>query len=162
MTFALLLIAGALVLTAIVFIGYGRERSWERLAGSPDRGRFDLMTVSRSSTPNDAVAASAGLRADADIVLPVYDAGASALLQRIAATIESSDPLARRVDDGADSSHLRYVTYSPGMRFPDLISIEAVAMEDGRTGLILYARAQLGRSDFGANLRRLRVYLEGL
>lgn len=159
---ALSLIAGALVVAAIVFVGYGRERSWERLAGSPDRGRFDLMTAQRSSTPNDAVAASAGLRADADIVLPAYDAEAPALLQRIAAAIESADPLARRVDDGADASHLRYVTYSPGMRFPDLISIEAVAMDDGRTGLILYARAQLGRSDFGANRRRLQLYLEGL
>ena len=84
------------------------------------------------------------------------------MLHRIAAKIESADPLSRRVDDGTDSSHLRYVTYFPGMRFPDLISIEAVAMEGGRTGLILYVRAQLGRSDFGANRRRLRVYLEGL
>ena len=159
---ALLLIAGAALVAAIAFVGYGRERSWEQLAGSPDRGRLDLMTEPRSSTPNDAVAASAGLRPDADIVLPSYDVEAPVLLRRIAATIERIDPLAHRVDDGAEASHLRFVTYSPGMRFPDLVSIEAVTMDDGRTGLILYARAQLGRSDFGANRRRLQSYLEGL
>ena len=68
---------------------------------------------------------------------------------------KAADPQARRVDDGADARHLHYVTYSLAMRLPDLVSIEAVTFDDGRTGLILYARAQLGSSDFGANLRRL-------
>jgi hypothetical protein len=158
----LALVAGLLIAAALVFVGYGREKFWERVAGSPDRGRVHLMSVRRSSTANDAVASTAGLRADADIVLPSYDESPATLMRRIAQNIETIDPLARRVDDGTDAAHLRYVTYSPGMRFPDLVSVEAFTMEDGRTGLIAYARAQLGRVDFGANQERLQLYLNGL
>lgn len=162
LTIGLYLTVGIAVLVTAVFLGYGRERSWERIAGSPDLGRFDLVTVARSPTANDAIAASTGLRSDIDIELPLFEEDASVLLQTIASTITEVDPLARRVDDGADDRHLRYVTYSPGMRFPDLVNIEAISVGDGRTGIILYARAQLGRIDFGANKKRLELYVRDL
>ncbi len=162
LTIGLYLAIGLAVLATAIFFGYGRERSWERIAGSPDLGRFDLVNVTRSPTANDAIAASTGLRPDADIELPVFEEDASVLLQTIASTIKEVDPLARRVDDGTDDKHLRYVTYSPGMRFPDLVSVEAISAGEGRTGIILYARAQLGRIDFGANKKRLELYIRDL
>ena len=152
-------IAVAAVVAFVVFFLYGREKSWERLAGSPDSGQVDLLTVRRSLSSNDAMAGTEGLRADVDIVLPAYDENARVLLDRLATTIETVDPLARRVDDGSDPRHLRYVTYSPLMRFPDLVTAQVVALDDGKTGLLIYARAQLGRTDFGANLGRVKSYL---
>ena len=155
----LAILIGLFAVTAVLFVGYGREKSWERLAGPPDGGRIDLVSVQRSSTANDAMAATAGLRPDADIVLPVFGGPPAALMSQIARQIEANDWLARRVDNGEDPFHMRYVTYSPTMRFPDLVSFEAISLGDGQIGLIAYARAQLGRFDFGANRRRLELYL---
>ncbi len=155
----LAVLAGTVVLMAVVFVAYGREKTWERLAGPADRGQVDLRTVIRRETPNDALAGTVGLRADAEIILPVYAQSAETLLQRFADNIAAVDPLARRIDDGSDGRHMRFVTYSPVLRFPDIVVVQAVDLEQGQTGLLVYAAAQLGRYDFGANRRRLERYL---
>ncbi|MEX3012010.1 DUF1499 domain-containing protein [Hoeflea sp. TYP-13] len=156
------IVAAIIVVLALAFFAYGRERSWALIAGSPDRGRLTLATQKRSPTANDAVACTQGLREDCEIPLPAFDETPANLNERLAGQIEARDPLARRVDDGKAPDHLRYITYSPTMRFPDLINIEFVEMDDGRTGIIAYARAQLGKLDFGANRARLERYFEGL
>lgn len=152
-------IAVAVCVVVIVFFSYGREKSWERLAGPPEHGDIDLMTVGRSRTANDAMAATEGLRSDVDIVLPAYQDSPPVLLESLAARIETADPLAYRVVSGSNPEQLRYITYSPIMRFPDLVTVQTVARDDGMTGLIIYVQAQLGRNDFGANLRRVESYL---
>lgn len=162
MLVAAAILAAIVLCAAIVFFAYGREKTWMRLAGSPDRGRLNLVEIPRSPTANDALACTAGLRADCDFEVPALAAAPQEIADKLAGRIEIADTLARRVDDGADPAHLRYVTYSPTMRFPDLVSIELVTLEDGRTGVIAYARAQLGRLDFGANLERLKLYLKDL
>jgi hypothetical protein len=150
------------VLAGILFLGIGRERSWELIAGSADRGRLDLVKIERSPTANDALACTASLRDDCDFALPAFDQTPAQLSQRIAAQIEKSDSLARRVDDGSAPEHLRYVTHSPNMRFPDLVNIEIVPLPDGRYGVLAYARAQLGKLDFGANQNRLERYFHDI
>ncbi|MEM6464123.1 MAG: DUF1499 domain-containing protein [Pseudomonadota bacterium] len=156
------LVAAVIVVAAVVFLAVGRERSWQMIAGSADRGRFDLAEVKRSPTANDALACTPGLRDDCDFELPRFDAAPSDLADRIALQIETVDPLARRVDDRSDIGHLRYVTYSPNMRFPDLVNIEIVPVDEDRVGVVAYAHAQLGRLDFGANRARLERYFDGL
>ena len=143
------------VLAGIFFVVTGREKNWERIAGSPDRGRLDFANLKRSATANDAIACTDGLRDDCDFTIPIYDEPQQQLSDRLAARIEAVDPLARRVDDGSAPDHLRYVTYSPNMRFPDLINIEIVPLQNGRQGILAHARAQLGRRGFSANRQRL-------
>lgn len=152
----------AVVCVAILFFAYGRERSWLLVAGSPDRGRMDLSVVRRSPTANDALACSAGLREDCDFTLPAFGEEPGQLAAKLADRVAAADALARRVDDATDPAHLRFVTYSPLMRFPDLVSFQLVEMPDGKTGIIAYARAQLGRLDFGANRARLEAYLNDI
>ncbi len=155
------IVVAIVVVAGILFTVTGRERNWERIAGSPDRGRLDFSTLTRSPTGNDALACTEGVRDDCDIVLPAFPGPREQLAQKLAQRIESVDPLARRVDDGTAPEHLRYVTYSPNMRFPDLINIEIVTMPDGRQGIQAYVRAQLGSDDFGANRKRLASIFEG-
>lgn len=139
------------------FILIGRERSWELLAGLPDRGPHDFAANRRSPTPNDALACSPGLCADPDFeIAPVDDAPAIAI-ERLSLRLVATDPLARRVDDRKDPTKARFVTYSPLMRFPDVIHLEARPLPDGRTGLMAYARAQLGSGDRGKNRERLEA-----
>lgn len=151
----LLLVALALVLAAVVFVVYGRERIWDSVAGPTDPGRYDFQTGDRSSSANDALACSIDLCRNPDLTLAVETDQPERVLERIIARLEADDPLARRVDDGSDPLYARFVTYSPVMRFPDAIDIETVALADDRTGIRAYARARIGRKDFGANLKRL-------
>lgn len=158
---ALAILAG---LAAIGFVGYGRERTWEQLAGSPDPGRYDFQTAPRRKTPNDALACSPGLCAAADWALPTYAVTPADLVTQAAQTLMRNDPLARRVDDGADPAYARFVTFSQLMRFPDAIDIaaEPVPGTPGRSGLKIYARAQLGRSDLGKNRKRIENLIASL
>jgi len=161
----LLLLAAvvAIILSLMLFfLAYGREKSWTLLVGSPDRGQLQIQSFKRSRTDNDALACTSGIRTDCDITLPTFEDRPEILIERLAQRIESVDPLARRVDDATNPLQLRYVTYSPTMRFPDMINIEAIRHNDGRTGLLAYARAQLGKRDMGANKARLKLYLKEL
>ncbi len=154
------LIALLLAAAALGFFAYGRERTWERLAGSADFGRYDFARAERTGTGNDVLAATPGLTGGKpDIVLRAASAPPAGLVEALARAIAYDDPAARRVDDRSDPLHLRYVTHSPFMRFPDFTVIEAVALPDGQTGLRAYARAQLGSNDIGANRKRLEAWL---
>ena len=47
-------------------------------------------------------------------------------------------------------------------RFPDLVTVEFVALAPDRSSLALYSRARYGRSDFGVNRRRVLRWLSRL
>jgi uncharacterized protein (DUF1499 family) len=150
----------ALIAIAILaFVLIGRERSWEMIAGSPDRGHYDFAVGARSPSGNDALACSPGLCESADFDIAPFEDAPEIAIERLAQRLLASDPLAHRVDDGTDAAKARFVTYSPVMRFPDVIHLQAIRMSDGRTGVMAYARAQLGRKDFGKNRARLEALL---
>ena len=151
-----LLLAGVSI---AAFILIGRERSWELIAGSPDTGQYDFDTAQRSATSNDALACSPGLCTDPDFEIGAFDDAPAIAIERLSQRLLASDPLARRVDDRKNPAKARFVTHSPLMRFPDVIHLEARAMPDGRTGIMAYAKAQLGKSDMGKNRDRLKALL---
>lgn len=154
-----------LAILAIAFLLFvvviGRERTWEMVAGKPDRGPYDFAQARRSPTSNDALACSEGLCAEPDFTIATFEGSPEAVIERFAQRLLSSDKLARRVDDGTDPSRARFVTYSPMMRFPDTIDLAAQKRPDGRTGIMAYARAQLGKKDLGKNRERLEALLAG-
>ena len=141
------------------FIATFLERLWRKI-GRDDLGPVDFRALERSETPNDALAATPGSLApgaSVDFALPRYALAPEALIDRVERRVTAVAPNARLVERKPDG--LRYVTRSPSMRFPDTTVIEAVALPDGATGLCAYARASLGRSDFGKNRQRLRAWL---
>ncbi|MCY0147984.1 DUF1499 domain-containing protein [Hoeflea sp. G2-23] len=153
-------VAALIGIIVLAFVLVGRGRSWELIAGSPDRGQYDFAAAPRSSTANDALACSPGMCAKPDFNLePVNDAPAAAI-SNLVQKLLASDDLARRVDDGNNPATARIVTYSPTMRFPDVIHLEARPLADGRTGLMAYSAAQLGKSDFGVNRARLQALFD--
>jgi uncharacterized protein (DUF1499 family) len=62
-------------------------------------------------------------------------------------------------DDALRSVH---VQRSPCLKFPDVIRVEVVALEAGRSGLVLDSRARYGLWDFGVNRRRVLHWSEAL
>ncbi|MBZ0161453.1 MAG: DUF1499 domain-containing protein [Notoacmeibacter sp.] len=155
--------AGAVALVMLVMAGgfaFGWENVWERIAGPADRGAYDFAKGKRRRTPNDALACTPGACSGSpDLALPEYQQTPAELTGAIVAHIAATDPTAERVDDGTNPAYARFVARSRLMRFPDTVDIEAVVLDDGRTGLRAYGRAQLGRSDHGVNRARLEAWL---
>ncbi|MFY0736307.1 MULTISPECIES: DUF1499 domain-containing protein [Aurantimonas] len=135
------------------------EALWTRLGGPADQGPVDLAKLTRRSVPNDSVAASPGATAArVDVALPVFAIPPQALLARLdAALAEDGDVV--RVDHGQTPNYRRYVARSAVLRFPDTIDVDAFGAPEG-TLMRIYARALLGRSDLGANTRRLSRWAE--
>ncbi len=153
-----------LAVASAAFLLYGRQTQWAAIAGTSDIGPFDLTALTRSQSPNDALLCSPGLceGLTVDSPLPVYDMAPDALIGALASAIEAQPDRKQRVDDGADAAGLRYITWTETMRFPDTSQFLAVDLGEGRTGLIAYARAQLGQSDIGHNRARLERWTSAI
>ncbi|WP_158555152.1 DUF1499 domain-containing protein [Fulvimarina endophytica] len=144
------------VLAAIGFVTLGPKRVW-RIAGEADQGSVDWDRLQRSANPNDAFAASLGASATpADITLDPFDGEPSELVRKVDAYLRSNalPETFERVDDGRDPLYRRYVARTPMMGFPDTLNVAARRVGD-RTGLLLYSRSLVGKSDLGANRKRI-------
>lgn len=54
------------------------------------------------------------------------------------------------------------IQHTPMLRFPDIVTIEFVALGPDRSSVALYSRARYGISDFGTNRRRVLRWLSRL
>lgn len=159
-----LVLVAAIAAAGIAFVAYGRAETWALFFGDPDLGPFNRFAPARSPYPNDALFCTPGLcdGVAVDATLPEYDQLPEILISRVDAAMLSLGVPLLRVDDGVNPARARYVTFTPLLRFPDTTSFEAVLLEDGRTGLIAYARSQIGRYDQGVNRTRLGKIAEKL
>lgn len=159
------LVIAALIAAAGLFLMIvGPARTWQMMSGDPDLGWFDRSAPVRTGKPNDALFCTPGLcegvKVDRD--LPDYADSPKSLIAKIDEAMRAAAADIRRVDDGSDPARARYVTRTPLMKFPDTNTFEAVTLENGRTGLVAYAAAQLGYSDGGNNRKRLEAVMERL
>lgn len=149
----------AIVVVVGLIFAFDRDGFWERIAGPADLGRYDFDHAPRSRTPNDALACTPGLcGSEPDIVLGESEDPPAAIVAAVIRRVTEGPRPALRVDDRTDPAYARFVVRSPLMRFPDTVEVEALELSNGRTGIRAYARAQLGKSDFGAN----RAYLKAI
>ena len=61
-----------------------------------------------------------------------------------------------------EERRLVLVQHSAALRFPDVITVEFVALGADRSSLAVYSRARYGRYDFGVNRRRVLAWLDRL
>jgi len=54
------------------------------------------------------------------------------------------------------------IQHTPLLRFPDIVTVEFVALAPDRASLAIYSRARYGRGDFGTNRRRVLRWLDRL
>ncbi len=120
-----------------------------------------LRAIVRPGSPNHALAAPAGFSPAPDIVTPAYAVPPSVLLAAIDA-VALSQPRVFALPPLADAPWRRdFVARSAVFNFPDLVAVEVLPQGDG-AGLVLWSRSVYGRSDLGANRRRLAAWLAAL
>jgi uncharacterized protein (DUF1499 family) len=70
----------------------------------------------------------------------------------------------RVIEVAQNMQHRRsvYVAHTPVLGFPDLVTVEFVALGSDRSSIALYSRSRYGRSDFATNRRRVERWLSQL
>ena len=153
-------------LLGVVFLvatTFGWDNIWEKLVGPPDMGVVEFEGLGKRSSPNQALVCPDGVCKDddRDLSSPLYSVDAAQLRARVIEAMTTVSD-AERLDDDSDPLRLRYLTRSRLMRFPDTTDIAFYNMGDGRSTLAIYARAQIGKTDFGANLARVKKLLAAI
>jgi uncharacterized protein (DUF1499 family) len=166
LTFVLLaLIAAAWAFAALT----SREESvlarfYELAFGPPDLGPVDFETVARGSRPNTALGCPPGVcrNAAADFDPGVYPVSEEELRRRFTAAALAEPrvvPVYRHAAPGLPTQD-RYVQRSEMLSFPDTIDVRFIALGEQSSTLAVYSRSQLGYSDRGVNLARIRRWTE--
>jgi uncharacterized protein (DUF1499 family) len=70
-----------------------------------------------------------------------------------------AEPRVVRVETRSDRRRFVYIQHSPAFGFPDIITVEFVALGPDRSGIALYSRSRYGRNDFGKNRERVERWL---
>lgn len=149
-----------LMAIAAAVLGILSGRIWD-VFGPADLGPVDFSSLVRRTSPNDALAAPAGLgSAKVDVVPPVFAVDVARLKAAVAEAV-AAEPRTVRVDtDGSDATTERYVQRSALMGYPDTIVVRYIELPGNRSTLALYSRSKLGYSDLGANGARIVRWLD--
>ena len=154
----LAIIVGALACLALLAVGtfwlFG-ERLWPMMGG--ERQPVAMTEVDPATRQNDfLVCPPEACGGREDMVAPFYSRSPKALEQVLLSRLADRNVVARsRGEDGT----LHFTTHSPVLRFPDHTDWRVLPVgEDGST-VMVYARAAVGVSDFGANEKRVREWL---
>lgn len=74
----------------------------------------------------------------------------------------ASEPRIAVVDKDDATLTERYIQRSALLRFPDTIVVRYIEQPEGCSTLAMYSRSQLGHSDLGVNIARLKRWLKKL
>lgn len=129
--------------------------------GLPVPPLMDTSAILRPASPNTALAAPAGFTPAPDIVTPVYAVQADALFALIQ-QVAIGQPRVFPAAVYADRLQAHFVARSALLNFPDLILVQVRPDGSASSDLILYSRSVYGRSDLGANRKRLDLWLAAL
>lgn len=129
--------------------------------GLPTPQPMDVAHIVRPASPNTALAAPAGFDPPPDIVTPTYRLAASQLFARVqdvAASQSRTYPAAKF----PDRLQAHYVVRSALFNFPDLVMVQVRQAGPDSSELVVYSRSVYGRSDLGANRKRVEAWLAAL
>ncbi len=139
--------------------------AYELVFGSPDLGPIDFETFRRASRPNTALACPPGFcrNAKPDLDPGEYPFGEEELRRRLTAFALAQPrvvPVYRHAAPGLPTQD-RYIARSATMSFPDTIDVRFIPLTETTSTVAIYSRSQIGYSDMGVNLARIRAWLEG-
>lgn len=151
------------VVLGVVFVVYGREKSWEVLFGPPDLGPVEFATLQKTSRPNQVLLCPVDVckAATPDMMPPVYALPVDKLRDAFRQIISQEAHAEQVAVDGGNQTE-RYVIRTNLMRFPDTVRVKFIALDNDTSTLAIYSQAQIGYSDRGVNKTRVQRWLNAL
>ena len=130
-------------------------------AGLPPPSLMDVARIVRPASPNTALAAPAGFSPAPDIVAPPFHLPADRLFALVRDVV-AGQPRTFQAALFPDQLQAHYVARSAVFNFPDQIMVQVRQEGSDNSVLIVYSRSVYGRSDFGANRKRIEAWLAEL
>ena len=93
---------------------------------------------------------------------PVFALSVDRLADRLGRDDRRRDAASFQVADEPAAHRLVLIQHTPLLRFPDIVTVEFVALAPDRSSLAIYSRARYGRGDFGTNRKRVLRWLDRL
>lgn len=122
----------------------------------------DLRAMARPGSPNSYLICAATYCAAAhDEEGPVLDMPAERVLAAVRRVAAQQANIASTREDPA-LGQVVFVQYTPVLRFPDIVRVQAIPAPGGRVALAFYSQSLYGYYDFGVNKRRARDWMEAI
>ena len=152
----------ALLIVAALGVGlrfYMSRAAEDRLRPGEDTALADL----RGPLPqNGFLACPAGYcGVEPGIVSPAFPVGAARLGELWAEALRGESGIAT-ISTEPERRRMVLVQHSAVLQFPDVITVEFVAVAPSRSSLAVYSRARYGKLDFGVNRRRVETWVSRL
>lgn len=156
-------IFGGWLVIGLIFVAYGREKTWVKIFGTADLGAVDFASFSPTKKPNHALFCPKDYCPNAGKykLSPTFELPVNVLKGKLLALVEAEPHM---VQVAADDENLqyRYVQYTPLMRYPDTIRIQLIELGDGKSSFAIFSESQIGKSDLGVNFKRVNNWLKQL
>lgn len=128
-------------------------------------GFVDFASLRRPRTPNTYLVAPDGLceTARTDAVSPLFEMSPDELFNKVMTLVEAA-PRWTLSDSQPDTRQLAFVARTRLLAFRDDVDIAVlpVGNDDRQSTLAIYSRSRLGKSDLGANRKRVVGFLDKL
>jgi uncharacterized protein (DUF1499 family) len=145
----------ALGLAVRLYMGRAAENALH-----PDE-RVTLAELRDPIPGNAFLACPPGYCAATALESPVFALSVDRLAEDWAETIAGESGIVQ-VEDNPAAHRIVLIQHTPLLRFPDIITVEFVAIAPDRSSLAIYSRARYGRGDFGTNRKRVLRWLNRL
>lgn len=130
-------------------------------SGLPTPPPMDMAAIVRPASPNTTLAGPAGFLPVPDIVVPTFPLPPD----RLYAAIQAVAAAQARTYQAADYRYMHqahFVARTATLNFPDLVTVSVSGPTEGPSTLVVWSRSVYGRSDFGANRKRVAAWLAAL
>ncbi|MEQ8345131.1 MAG: DUF1499 domain-containing protein [Sneathiellaceae bacterium] len=122
----------------------------------------DLAALNQPRKPNQYLAMPPGFgRARPHRTVPVFPRPAAELAEAVRA-MALAQPRTILKAQAEDGLHMDFVQRSALFRFPDIVTVQIVPVDDARATLAIYSRSVYGHRDFGVNRNRVDDWLTRL
>jgi hypothetical protein len=110
---------------------------------------------------SEILAAPAGFSPAPGLVTPVYDMAPADLFAQVE-NVAALQPRTFVLDCAPQKLQAAWVIRSAFANFPDVVEVAVLPEPGGRSGLIFYAHALYGVSDYGVNRKHAKRWLKDL
>lgn len=152
------LVAVGVAYCALVAIK-GRRAALALVFGDVQREPVDFGQLRLKSSPNQYLVCPEGYcSGQAHAVAPEFSISADQL-QAAWFTVIEAQPATEVIARDEGERQFAIETLTPLVGFPDTVTVRFIELPDGRSTLAIYSRSHYGRSDLGANKRRIDQWL---
>ena len=140
----------------------GRKGALTALFGPVQREQVDFAQLRLKRSPNQYLICPAGYcSAQTHAVAPEFSISADQL-QAAWFTVIQAQPATEVIARNEGERQFDIETLTPLVGFPDTVTVRFIELPDGRSTLAIYSRSHYGRSDLGANKKRIDQWLSQL